>query len=73
MKTACDGAPPSIIPKGAYDWGEPPRFANSGTVIGSVAAMRTLYKDLVDIFQEPIRQTGSDQGNVPPDRFPAIR
>jgi hypothetical protein len=40
-----------------------PRFACSGTVIGSVTAMRELYKDLVD---ELPRTQLSDQGNCSP-------
>jgi len=58
----CQAAPPSTLPKGVYDLDEEPRWSNSGAVIGSVAAMRSLYKDLVEVFQEPERQSGTDQG-----------
>jgi len=69
---ACQEVPASTLPNGTYgengeleESGMPhtrPRWANSGTIIGTVAAMRTLYKDLVPIFQDPERVIDSDQG-----------
>jgi hypothetical protein len=59
---ACQGVPESTLPKGAYSGGWEPRWANSGTVIGSVAAMRTLYKDLFIAFQDPAMEDQGDQG-----------
>jgi len=58
---ACQGVPNSTLLKGAYGLHEAPRWANSGTVLGSVTAMRTLYNDLIHISKEPGRQDESDQ------------
>jgi hypothetical protein len=53
----------STLPKGVYPPNEEPRWANSGTILGSVAAMRILYQDLINVFEEPGGQSGTDQGN----------
>jgi len=58
---ACKEAPASPLPKGVYGSNEEPRWSNSGTVLGSVAAMRTLYKDLVDIIEDPEWHIMTDQ------------
>jgi len=58
---ACTGAPRSTLPKGVYRENEEPRWANSGTVLGSVIAMRTLYYDMFDVFQEPEHVNETDQ------------
>jgi len=63
--TVCKGAPPSTLPKGVYRPNQEPRWANSGTVIGSVEAMRTLYTDLVKGLDSPEWQNSPmtcDQG-----------
>ena len=62
-KFACQGSPESTVLKGVFGLNEEPRWSNSGTVLGSVAAMRSLYGDLLSIFEQPDHQTGSDQGN----------
>jgi hypothetical protein len=59
---ACQGVPMSTLPKGVYAPNEEPRWANSGTILGSVAAMRILYQDLINVFEEPGGQSGTDQG-----------
>ena len=59
---ACRGVPNSTVLEGAYGSNDVPRWANSGTVLGSVAAMRMLYDELIPIFAEPERQGESDQG-----------
>jgi len=69
--SACQDAPESTLPKGVYGLNDEvegngmphtrPRWANSGTVLGSVAAMRTLYKELADVLQQPEWKGGSDQ------------
>jgi len=58
---ACQKSPESPLPKGVYGPNEEPRWSNSGTVIGSVAAMRTLYQDLVNIVDDPEQHVMSDQ------------
>jgi hypothetical protein len=62
---ACQGVPRSTLPDGAYHGaGDAPRWANSGTVLGSVVAMRTIYKELAEELMKPERQKLSDQGNA---------
>ena len=58
---ACQGVPNSTLPKGTYAPKDEPRWANSGTVMGSVAGMRELYIKLVAAFEE--QQWWTDQGN----------
>jgi hypothetical protein len=61
---ACQGVPKTTLPDGAYRGaGGAPRWANSGTVLGSMAAMRTIYKDLAEEMIKPERQKESDQGD----------
>jgi hypothetical protein len=64
-QSTCRRVPNSTLPKGVYALDQEPRSANSGTVMGSVAAMRTLFKDLFEVLQEPERQEQGDQGNNP--------
>jgi len=58
---ACQGVPYSTLPKGAFPMNEEPRWANSGTVIGSVTAMRTVYEDLIVALHEPEQRNQGDQ------------
>ena len=65
-KPACTGVPPSPLPKGVYPNNHEPRWANSGAVIGSVAAMRAIYDDIVAAYETPEwRDAESDQGDIP--------
>jgi len=60
---ACTGVPQSTVPIGAYyGAGGLPRWVNSGTVLGSVTAMRKLYNDLYKVFQETDLDGKGDQG-----------
>jgi hypothetical protein len=62
-QATCRKVPNSTLPKGVFGSNKEPRSVNSGTVIGSAIAMRTLFKDLSDILQEPERQSQGDQGD----------
>ncbi|KAJ7763545.1 hypothetical protein DFH07DRAFT_1018219 [Mycena maculata] len=45
---ACRDVPESPVPKNAYEGDmAPPRWANSGTIIGTVKSMKDVYRDLV--------------------------
>ncbi|KAJ6534635.1 hypothetical protein DFH09DRAFT_1284142 [Mycena vulgaris] len=56
---ACRDVPESPVPKIAYGEGEGdmintqrPRWANSGTVIGTIKSMKDVYRDLVALLSE---------------------
>ncbi|KAJ7464612.1 hypothetical protein FB451DRAFT_1264028 [Mycena latifolia] len=58
-KPACRDVPESPVPAIAYGNGGRPRWANSGTIIGTVKSMKSVYKDLVAQLSE---QDQGDQG-----------
>jgi len=59
----CSRIPNSTLPSGLYAADEEPRAINAGTVMGSVAAMRTIYKELADEMAKPERdKSETDQG-----------
>jgi hypothetical protein len=63
-KDVCARLPNSTLPTGLYAAEEEPRAINAGTVMGSVAAMRTTYKALANEMVKPERDASeTDQGN----------
>ncbi|KAJ7701865.1 hypothetical protein B0H17DRAFT_1044973 [Mycena rosella] len=61
MQPACREVPQSPVPEIAYEGvGKAPRWANSGTVIGTVKSMKEVYGDLV--AQMPETTSVGDQG-----------
>jgi hypothetical protein len=62
-KATCAKIPNTTLPYGVYPWNIAPRAINSGTLMGSVTAVRSLFKDLTDELLKPDRGGQGDQGD----------